>query len=309
MIDASHIRMQRGAREQFSEFIEALFKPSDQVEVRAIAKNTVQQLWMEADSLRGEFDRLQRLNSNNFNIYVGVNPRLGRNGTKAGVSACRSVWADLDDISVDDAYQRCRHLPDPSIVVNSGHGVHFYWLLDQPVPVASCLERERFESTLKAFQQEIGSDATHDVTRLLRLPGFLNHKSVSTACSLVRADGSKLIPWSTFSRWELAAESSRQAAQVNTVYGSAHASADDALNHTSHTSRDVRRIRGLVQTLDRETKDRSRRDFWVVCRLLRLGVSPADVKTLVDGKSKFVSPDYLERTIQSSLKHVFGLSK
>ena len=68
------------------------------------------------------------------NIFVGVNPRPSQGvGKKHDIHLCRSVWADLDDITINEATQRWNalRLPPPSITVNSGRGVHAYWLLEE----------------------------------------------------------------------------------------------------------------------------------------------------------------------------------
>src|SRR5262249_31414446 len=50
------------------------------------------------------------------------------------IRTVRVLWADLDHCMPDEALERCRSasLPEPSIVVRSGAGVHLYWLLDEP---------------------------------------------------------------------------------------------------------------------------------------------------------------------------------
>ncbi len=47
------------------------------------------------------------------------------------------MWADLDNCTVEDAKQRCHDagLPEPSIVIVSGHGIHLYWLLSEPYSI------------------------------------------------------------------------------------------------------------------------------------------------------------------------------
>lgn len=71
------------------------------------------------------------------NIFFGVCPRYGANGQFDLVWQIRRVnclWADLDHCDVVESLQRCSgaQLPEPSIVVTSGNGVHLYWLLDTP---------------------------------------------------------------------------------------------------------------------------------------------------------------------------------
>jgi len=69
-------------------------------------------------------------------------------------------------------------------------------------------------------------------------------------------------------------------------------------------SHDLKRIRGLVAALDKEVDDRSRRDFWVVCRLVELCLNSDEIETLVAGHSKFTTDDYVKRTLESAFRAV-----
>ena len=78
-------------------------------------------------------------------------------------------------------------IPTPSIMVNSGNGIHAYWLMEQPLKLDSEDARKTAAGTLKGFQQVIIAEAqrsrgwkfdnTGDLARVLRFPGTLNHKT------------------------------------------------------------------------------------------------------------------------------------
>ena len=83
---------------------------------------------------------LQRLHQTSAdekaNAFFGVCPRFGNNGRfdlAWQIRTVRTLWVDIDHVSVEEALQRVESasLPRPSIVINSGNGVHLYWLLDQ----------------------------------------------------------------------------------------------------------------------------------------------------------------------------------
>lgn len=82
---------------------------------------------------------------------------------------------DLKDVEIDSAevVTRLRALPlPPSILVNSGNGIHAYWLLKE-----SIAPDDHFEATLKLLADMIGGDsAVTDRCRLMRLPGSHNTK-------------------------------------------------------------------------------------------------------------------------------------
>jgi hypothetical protein len=46
----------------------------------------------------------------------------------------RVLWVDIDHVTVEEARARFERagVPEPSVLVNSGNGVHAYWLLDEP---------------------------------------------------------------------------------------------------------------------------------------------------------------------------------
>ncbi|GAA4440255.1 hypothetical protein [Bremerella cremea] len=80
---------------------------------------------------------LRRSATNRLNLYFGVCPRLGGDGKYDlawQIRTVRTLWCDIDHATLDEVRARLdkSSLPNPSIVVHSGNGVHLYWLLDQP---------------------------------------------------------------------------------------------------------------------------------------------------------------------------------
>jgi hypothetical protein len=68
-------------------------------------------------------------------------------------------------------------VPVPSVTVDSGHGLHFYWILEKSLIVTDA-NRERLKAINRGLALACGGDAACcDVTRILRIPGFHNHKS------------------------------------------------------------------------------------------------------------------------------------
>jgi hypothetical protein len=80
---------------------------------------------------------LQVAAQGHLNLFFGVCPRFGGNGRfdlAWQIRKVRVVWVDIDHVTIDEARDRIAKsgLPTPSVVVNSGNGVHAYWLLDEP---------------------------------------------------------------------------------------------------------------------------------------------------------------------------------
>jgi hypothetical protein len=107
-----------------------------------------------------------------YNVFVGVAPRVCEDGTAAAVERCWVLWADCDGA---DALERLRGFrPLPSIVVRSGSddSAHAYWPLREPLsPVWTQRANRRLAGKLGA-----DTKAT-DAPRILRPAGTLNHKT------------------------------------------------------------------------------------------------------------------------------------
>lgn len=106
-------------------------------------------------------------------LYFGVAPRV--RGSYDEVSRLTAIWADLDYSDYDNnpkrAAQALNLIPyRPSFVVCSGHGFHAYWLLGVEG------HAEESQDVMRKICTLIGSDHTHDPTRILRIPGTYNCK-------------------------------------------------------------------------------------------------------------------------------------
>ena len=114
------------------------------------------------------------------NVFFGVCTRLryGK-GSKTHIGHLTALWADLDEAKLpgglDEAFSRLGGFPlRPSAIIHSGHGLHVYYFLDEPILVSGTVAV--VEAALRALQAELGSDPVHDVTRILRVPGTRNLK-------------------------------------------------------------------------------------------------------------------------------------
>jgi hypothetical protein len=131
------------------EFVRALFRPDDEIEIRPI------ELWTDNGKSRRRILYKQRRYLKPHHVlkaqlWKTINDRAAEERANVFFSACPRpkshcnranhirvvlvLWADLDHCTVEEARQRCKRagLPEPSIVVRTGHGVHLYWLLCEP---------------------------------------------------------------------------------------------------------------------------------------------------------------------------------
>jgi hypothetical protein len=292
------------------EFVGTLFLPEDLVELRLIETWTesgkhrsevVERLWVQADSLVASYPTLHQKNQLGANIFYGVNPRSSRGSTKADVAICRTLWADLDDARPDDD-QRWRMLPSPSLIVDSGRGVHLYWRLSQPIVMDSQATQFQFESILRGMYRELASDCVQDVSRLLRLPGFINARNFRNGiqpsiCKLAEIHPDRVYELAEFQHF--AADDRREG------QGEEGTSNWPPKGMYYSANRDIRRVRGLVRLLTKNSIDRSKRDYFVVTKLLELGCSQDEVTSMVSNYSKFCGNEtYLHRTIENAMRAV-----
>jgi hypothetical protein len=111
-------------------------------------------------------------------VYAGAALRLGKDGTKVGITRLWALWADLD---AKDGYTResrieqLLELPHhPSILVWTGGGWHPYFLLKKPAEGPE--ELDRAELVMRRLAAGLASDPVHDRSRILRVPGTYNWK-------------------------------------------------------------------------------------------------------------------------------------
>jgi len=112
-------------------------------------------------------------------IYAGVNPRLGNDGTKSGVSRLLYVWADFDFKHFSSEEEAMRVLSGfdlkPTTINRSGAGMHVYWRLEPPLDAQEW--QVRFEAMQKRLYFRLGGlDGVQDTSRVLRIPGTYNNK-------------------------------------------------------------------------------------------------------------------------------------
>jgi hypothetical protein len=125
---------------------------------------------------------IQDLNSD-YHVYVGVNPRpLSGEKKEEDIKDIVCLWADLDGKDFEggkpEALQRVQGFPlPPSIVVDSGHGYHCYWVLRDPILGITGDKRLAFKQILSGVVKKLEGDK-HPLflNALLRLPGTFNIK-------------------------------------------------------------------------------------------------------------------------------------
>jgi len=140
----------------------------------------------------------------------GTRSLSGRRGFHESAVVMPGVWADID--TKEGSHEALDFLPDttqdvidmlrrmdcpPAYIINTGGGVHAYWLFDEPWVLESDEDREAARDLNYRWQQgyvlgamertpwgkavlrargSLRLDSTFDLARVLRVPGTLNRK-------------------------------------------------------------------------------------------------------------------------------------
>lgn len=141
-------------------------------------------------SIKQDFITLDQLQTyeipQNTNVFNGVYSRTGHDGAAKGCKTTGALWADFDSMDILQAKQRIEKagLPTPSTIINSGHGIHIYWLLDQRVNDTT--------SILKAIAVSTGADPrATDTARIMRMPGSMNIKGEPVRCEVIENNSTR----------------------------------------------------------------------------------------------------------------------
>jgi hypothetical protein len=100
-------------------------------------------------------------------VYFGPAMRKSRGTEKTDVDGTRVLWVDADD-----PQKPLATLP-PSAIVQSGHGYHLYWFLNDPLTDTSTIEQL---NQLLAKDVPTADPACWNCNRILRVPGTTNNK-------------------------------------------------------------------------------------------------------------------------------------
>lgn len=115
--------------------------------------------------------------------YFGVAARKdGSSGTLANCQTLGAIFADLDFklTPEPEARRRLAEFPlPPSLVVHSGHGLHPYWLLREPLDLAT--DEARARGLLEGLAAALAGDrSAAEPARVLRVPRTWNRKTPAT---------------------------------------------------------------------------------------------------------------------------------
>lgn len=166
-------------------FFQDLFDPygtdGGQIEVRAIRPKWKNSGRKVLRALTSSVDRAARWAENiiqeqlEYDLYFGVLPRVDGRTTKDGIKSSAVLWVDIDCKVPGHRSRAYMQLQDdlmPSYIIDSGRGLHAYWLLNEVI-----VNVAQVEAVNKALACHFNADLScYDRTRVLRVPSSLNFK-------------------------------------------------------------------------------------------------------------------------------------
>jgi hypothetical protein len=162
-----------------SEYVRELFGPEDSAAILVRNRSTgptVQTIAKAETIASPDFQTwLAGQSASGYDVFMGMNPIKdgAYSRTKGDIKDIRHVYLDLDRKG-DQALEAIRNsteVPAPNFVLDTSPGKH------QVVWKVSGFSQDEAESLLHNLANKFGGDlAATDSTRVLRLPGFPNHK-------------------------------------------------------------------------------------------------------------------------------------
>jgi hypothetical protein len=177
-------------------------------ELTEASKDFLQFIWSQNGSKEARFGELRIINNGNVrqayiplerldlvtsmvfgkgdDVYYGVLPRTRQSGSAdAVIKQTRWIWADFDNKNISEgkaffALMRCP--VEPTVIIDSGHGYHAYWLLDRDEPF------ELVSDVMQNISKFFGADRVQDAPRVLRIPWTINYKEAPVPVRMIKWD-------------------------------------------------------------------------------------------------------------------------
>ena len=238
-----------------SQLLKTLFsdiRPDEFIAMRALVKNKparTKGLYTPDISVAEEFAEKWY---SSHDVYFGTCTRNAKKPEEEYAARGFAAWADLDADSSDPVLKRKvlkQALMDiilpPSIVVDSGgNGFHLYWLIHPTSDLDALTEVN------SAITTAIGSDAVGDVARILRVDGTVNHKTMPpTPVTVLKLNERRYV--------------------LSDILVAAQLDSKVANKITSGS------VRGF--------KSRSERDWHVIAKLVKAGMTDAAIEAIFNG--------------------------
>lgn len=135
------------------------------------------------------------------NAHGEIRPAQFVRSQKAFIAAINCLFAEYDAKDYGSKEAIAEHIssavfPSPSVLIDSGGGMHAYWLLRDTFSLETDDQREAARIIQAMWVELVGGDpGAKDITRVLRVPGTLNFKyEPARPVAYVVCDLDKLYP-------------------------------------------------------------------------------------------------------------------
>jgi len=181
-----------GNKPEWRDFLRALYAGApDELyfELRCIHPTTgdARSFWSKVGDKRTLTNTLNRGTALNresgYGLYFAPCLRSQKQGKAEAAALLPALWVDLD--CADDSARRAAALeklhafnPMPSAIIDSGGGLHAYWLLNEPKSLIDEAARKQAAGILRGLFSALGGDPRYvkSVASVMRLPNSLNTK-------------------------------------------------------------------------------------------------------------------------------------
>jgi hypothetical protein len=162
-----------------AEYVLVVHRPEDRVAILLRNRErgqTMQRILSAEDIASVSFQSwLKQQNDGGADIFIGMNPLRGNSfaRTKESIREIRHLYLDLDEQAGASLHtiRTTGDVPPPTLVLDTSAEKH------QVVWRVEGFDIPQAESVLRALAAQFGGDpAATDVSRVLRLPGFVNRK-------------------------------------------------------------------------------------------------------------------------------------
>ena len=162
-----------------------------------------------SETLDGVFEQIEKFKSKQLNTFVALGTFDGYSRKADDCLFMRSFFIDLD-VGGGNKYEtkdqalealakliEVAELPDP-VVVDSGGGVHAYWIMDTDIP------KDEWKPVAEKFKAlclshiSIDPVVTADAARIMRAPETFNHKTNPPLPTLVISEDINVYEWQEF---------------------------------------------------------------------------------------------------------------
>ena len=162
-----------------------------------------------AETLDGVFEQIEKFKSKQLNTFVALGTFDGYSRKADDCLFVRSFFIDLD-VGAEKDYQTKGDahtalykligetgLPDP-VVIDSGGGVHAYWIMDEDIPKDIWKTAAEIFKTICLEHIAIDPVVTADAARIMRAPETFNHKFDPPEPTSVVSDEIHVYSWIEF---------------------------------------------------------------------------------------------------------------